>query len=148
MFSLRFSGRSEGQQVSHSCYEADRGSMIMTDMLKKLRAYYYFIKKQQRHKLAFGVHPVRAVLIETTDEARGRKLMELANHPLVCGPNKRAGLFWFTISPLFTERKQGSDLATYLLRPEIIFDSIWALPDRSLHSLTDAENSAVASHGR
>jgi len=35
---------------------------------------------------AFGIHPVRAVLVETTDEARGRKLMELANHPLVCGP--------------------------------------------------------------
>ncbi len=140
MFSLRFADRPEGQQLSHFFYEADRGSMIMTDMIKKLRAYYYFIKKQQRHKLAFGIHPVRAVLIETTDETRGRKLMELANHPLVCGPNKRAGLFWFTISPLFTERKQGNNLATYLARPEVIFDSIWALPDSSLHSLADAEN--------
>src|SRR5260221_4431883 len=140
MFSLRFTDRPDGQQLSHFFYEADRGSMIMTDMLKKLRAYYYFIKKQQRHKLAFGVHPVRAVLVETTDEARGRKLMELANHPLVCGPNKRAGLFWFTISPLFTERNQGNNLATYLARPEVIFDSIWALPDSSLHSLADAEN--------
>ena len=49
----------------------------MTDMLRKLRAYYQFVKRQQR-RTAFGVHPIRAVLIETTDEARGKKLIELA----------------------------------------------------------------------
>ena len=50
-------------------------------MLKKFRAYYHFIKKQQRHKEAFGIHPIRAVLVETTDEARARRLMELATIP-------------------------------------------------------------------
>ena len=127
LFSLRFTARN---QSAHFFYEADRGSMNATDMLQKLRAYFHFIKRQQKHQEAFGIHPIRAVLIETPDEARGRKLMELVNHPLVCGPNKRAGLFWFTISSLFAQRQNGSELATYLLRPEIILDSIWALPDR------------------
>jgi len=40
---------------------------------------------------------MRAVLVETTDEARGQKLMQLVNHPLVSGPGKRAGLFWFSL---------------------------------------------------
>jgi len=29
--------------------------------------------------------------------------MELVNHPLVCGPARRAGLFWFTITPQSTD---------------------------------------------
>jgi hypothetical protein len=73
----------------------------MADMLKKFRAYYHFIKRQQKHKEAFGVHPIRAVLVETTDEPRARKLMELAQHPAVIGDGKRSSLFWFAISPLF-----------------------------------------------
>ena len=77
LFTLRFTDRPEGRQLAHFCYEADRGSMVMTDMLRKFRSYYYFIKKQQKHREAFGVHPIRAVLVETTDEARGKKLMEL-----------------------------------------------------------------------
>jgi hypothetical protein len=77
--------------------------MTTTDMLKKLRAYFHMIKRQQRHKEFFGIHPVRAVLIETPDEPRARRLMELVNHPLVCGSAKRAGLFWFTVSSLFAD---------------------------------------------
>ena len=76
--------------------------------------------------------------------------MELANHPLVCGANKRAGLFWFTVSPLFTDpssaahgKTLGRALPHYLGQPEIVLDSIWALPDRTMHSLGDAENSPV-----
>jgi hypothetical protein len=65
----------------HFFYEADRGSMVMTDMLKKFRGHYHLVKKQQRHREAVGVHPIRAVLVETTDTARGQKLMELVNHP-------------------------------------------------------------------
>jgi hypothetical protein len=139
LFTLRFHNR---QEVAHFCYEADRGTMNATDMLQKLRAYVHFIKRQQKHKEAFGVHPIRAVLIETTDEQRAQRLMELVHHPLVCGPNKRAGLFWFTISPVFTDRRGA--LAAYLVHPEFILDSIWALPDRSLHRLTDPENSTPA----
>src|SRR5205085_2389048 len=113
----------------------------MTDMFKKFRGYYHFIKKQQKHREAFGVHPVRAVLVETIDEARGKRLMELATHPLVCGTSKRSGLFWFTISPLFTDSADGSSLPRYLAEPDLILDSVWALPDRTKHSLPDGENS-------
>jgi hypothetical protein len=149
LFTLRFPDRPENEQLVHFCYEADRGTMVTTDMLKKMRAYYHFIKKEQKHKEAFGVHPIRAVLIETTDESRGNKLMELVSHPLVAGPQKRAGLFWFSISPLFTDPAEGSPpgsipgqaLPRYLDHPEGIFDSIWALPDRTMHALGDAENS-------
>jgi hypothetical protein len=49
LFTLRFANRAEGQQLAHFCYEADRGSMVMTDMLKKFRGYYHLIKKQQKH---------------------------------------------------------------------------------------------------
>jgi hypothetical protein len=141
LFTLRFSKRPGDEQLAHFCYEADRGSMVMTDMLKKFRGYYHFIKKQQKHRSAFGVHPIRAVIVETTDEARGKKFMELAGHPLVAGPGKRAGLFWFSISPLFTDPGADSPIPRYLNQPELIFELIWALPDRSLHTLGDTENS-------
>ena len=139
LFSLRFA---DGR-MSHFCYEADRGTMPSADMLKKLRAYYHFIKRQQKHKEAFGVHPIRAVLIETTDEPRAQKLMALAEDSGVIGTGKRSSLFWFIISPLFTSQADGGNsirLAAYLVGPAIIFDQIWALPDLSLHSLCDCEN--------
>jgi len=117
--------------------------MVLTDMLRKFRGYTHFIKKQQRHKEAFGVHPVRAVLVETTDEARGRRLMELVNHPLVSGPAKRAGLFWFTISPLFTYPIEGSAVPRYLSQPKLVLDPIWVLSDRSMRALGDSENSSA-----
>src|SRR5437867_4373252 len=92
LFSVRFLDRSRDRQLVHFCYEADRGSMPMADMLKKLRAYYHFIKRLQKHREKFGVHPIRAVLIETTDESRARKLMELVEEPIVIGANKRSAL--------------------------------------------------------
>jgi hypothetical protein len=147
MFSLRIAGRAPHDQPSHFCYEADRGSMPMADMLKKFRAYYHFIKRQQLHTKAFGVHPIRAVLIETTTESRARKLMELAQHPAVIGTGKRTALFWFIISPLFTTPAEGGDDqsgAPYLSRPEIVLDPFWALPDLTMHSLPDSENSPPA----
>jgi len=140
LFTLRFANRQAGEQMVHYCYEADRGTMTLTDMLKKFRGYHHFIKRQQLHRDAFGVHPIRAVLVETTDEERGRKLMDLVTHPLVSGATKRSGLFWFTISPVFTEAKDGAELPPYLDRPEVILDAVWALPDRTMHALGDAEN--------
>lgn len=142
LFSLRFPNRPAEQQISHFCYEADRGSMPMADLLKKMRAYYHFIKRQQKHREAFGVHPIRAVLIETTTEARARKLMQLAEHPAVIGAGKRSALFWFAISPLFTApaESNGEYLPTYLLHPEVIMDRLWALPDLTMHGLADIEN--------
>jgi hypothetical protein len=143
LFTLRVADPGGGRLV-HFCYEADRGTMTTTDMLKKFRGYFHFIKKQQKHREAFGVHPIRAVLVETTDEARGQKLMQLVNHPLVSGPGKRAGLFWFSISPLFADPTEGSPIPRCLTEPEVIFGPIWALPDRSLHALSDAENTHSA----
>lgn len=145
LFTLRFAERQGDQQLVHFLYEADRGTMTTTDLMKKLRAYWHLIKKQQRHQEAFGIHPVRAVLIETTTENRGGQLMDLVGHPLVAGPAKRAGLFWFTISPLFTGEKDGQvpQPGRYLDRPEIVLSDIWALPDRTMHGLSDEENAPV-----
>lgn len=116
----------------------------MADMLKKLRAYYHFVKRQQKHKDAFGVHPVRAVLIETMDEPRARSLMELAQHYGVIGQGQRASLFWFAISPLF-QRRDWQGLNTnppplYLEEPQTVLQPLWATPDAELHALSDLEN--------
>lgn len=62
--------------------------------------------------------------------------MELVGHPLVAGPGKRAGLFWFSILPLFTNPTADSHFPIYLDRPESSFEPIWALPDHSLHALS------------
>jgi hypothetical protein len=144
LFALGLSKATAGQRQAHFFYEADRGTMNTTDMLKKLRGYYHFIKKQQRHREAFGIHPIRAVLVETNTEGRARRLMELVHHPLLCGRDKRAGLFWFTISTLFTDlQSAGGDQLRpqHLANPEVLFGPIWALPDGSLHRLEDSENS-------
>jgi hypothetical protein len=142
LLTLRFLDRPEEFQLAHFFYEADRGTMNSTDMLKKLRAYYHLVKRQQRHKEAFGIHPIRAVLIETRDESRATRLMQLVHHPLVCGGGKRAGLFWFTISSLFADSSSDAKcvrpLPDYLVK--VVFDPIWALPDRSMHALGDREN--------
>jgi hypothetical protein len=144
LFSLALTEGNQNPRQAHFFYEADRGTMNTTDMLKKLRAYYYLIKKQQRHREAFGIHPIRAVLVETTCETRARRLMELVHHPLLCGREKRAGLFWFTISSLFTELATSAAgdhrLPQHLAAPELLFGPIWALPDGSLHRLRDPEN--------
>lgn len=115
---------------------------------KKFRGYYHFVKRQQKHKDAFGVHPIRAVLVETTSETHARKLMELAQHPAVVGASNRSGLYWFTIFPLFVEpaasKSANRALPSYLDRPAIVLNPIWVLPDQSLHALGDAESSARA----
>jgi hypothetical protein len=135
LFTLGFAGG----RLAHFCYEADRGSMPLADMMKKFRAYRAYIK-QQRHKEAFGVHPIRAVLVETTDEGRARKLMQLSQHPAVIGSSKHSALFWFAISPLFVVPSENQGIATYLLRADVIFDQLWAQPDMTLHRLSDSEN--------
>jgi DNA-binding HxlR family transcriptional regulator len=150
LFTLRFNDRPEAPRLAHFFYEADRGTMVMADMLKKLRAYYHLIKRLQKHRESFGIHPVRAVLIETTGEARARRLMELARHPLVSGTSKRTSLFWFTISPLFAdsvptqEGRAAPALGRYLVQPTLVLDRIWALPDRRLQSLGDVNNTPAS----
>jgi hypothetical protein len=143
LFTLQFHGRPSDQQLVHFCYEADRGSMPMADMLKKLRAYYHFIKRLQKHREKFGVHPIRAVLVETANESRARKLMELVEEPIVIGSSKRSGLFWFVISPIFSNAADspvGKQVANYLTRPEFVLDPLWATSDMALHSLADISN--------
>ena len=66
----------------------------------EFRAYYHFIKRRQKDKAAFGVHSIRAVLVETTVENRAQKLMEVCEHPAVVGASKGCALFWFAVSPL------------------------------------------------
>lgn len=143
IFTLHFPALPEGQQDFHFAYEADRGTMPPADMLRKFRAYYYFVKKHRKHIEAFGIHPIRAVLVEAPDEQRALKLMEIAGNPLVSGPNKRAGLFWFTISELFTApvEQGGRKLPKYLVQPDVVFDREWALPDFTKLALGDVENS-------
>jgi hypothetical protein len=146
MFSLRFPRRPGAQQFSHFCYEADRATMPMADMLKKFRAYHQFIKRQQRHKEAFGVHPIRSVLVETSTETRARRLMELVNDPLVSGKGRRVGLFWFTISELLSAPLSGStglQEPTYLYEPGLIVKNVCLLLDASLNVSVDAENSNI-----
>jgi hypothetical protein len=41
MFTPRFTDRPQDAQLVHFFYEADRGSIVMTDMLKKFRAYHH-----------------------------------------------------------------------------------------------------------
>ncbi len=67
--------------------------------------------------------------------------MELVSHPLVSGPAKRTGLFWFTISPLFTDPADGTVYPRHLNQPELVLDSIWALPGSGMRALSDPENS-------
>lgn len=143
IFTLRFPRRPAGAQEMHFAYEADRGTMPAADMLRKFRAYYYFVKKHKKHIEAFDIHPIRAVLVETPTESRAMKLMEIAGHPLVSGPNKRAGLFWHTISGLFNAvvEHEGRQIPKYLMEPAVVFDREWALPDFTKLSLLDGENS-------
>src|SRR5260221_2090763 len=128
--------------------------MPMADMMKKLRAYFHFIKRQQKHKEAFGVHPIRAVLIETTDEPRARKLMDLAQHPAVIGGGKRSSLFWVVISPLLAvpDVQRGRPIPPYLTRPAMILDRRLATPDMvpqspnyAEHLMEDAASETVSS---
>jgi hypothetical protein len=142
LFSLRFPRRAAAQQFAHFCFEADRGTMPMAEMLKKFRAYHFFVKRYQKHKEAFGVHPIRSVLIETPTETRARRLMELVNDPFVSGNGKRVGLFWFTISDLLNQPlRESSGRKAYLDEPGLIIQKIWALPDATMHAIIDGENS-------
>jgi len=134
LFTLRFADRSD---PVHFFYEADRGSMPLADMMKKFRAYRAFIKRGL-HKEAFGVHPIRAVLIETTDEPRARKLMDVVQSPSVLGTTRQSALFWLAISPLFTSSTNSSGLL-YLTSPGIVLERLWALPERSLRSFADKD---------
>jgi hypothetical protein len=89
---------------------------------------------------AFGIHPVRAVLFETTNEARHRKLIKLTNRSLVTGPNKRFGLLWSTISTLLTGDLTHISKPLERLAPQVSVMTVplWLHPAASLGNLPTA----------
>ncbi|MDQ3818045.1 MAG: replication-relaxation family protein [Acidobacteriota bacterium] len=140
-FSLYYPNQPEGKQWASFIYEADRKTTNVTRHNRKLRAHFQFIVKQKLHELTYGIKRIRAVLIETLDDAWAEHLRQAAADYEVSGP-KPSPLFWFTTSRLFTQPQvsgvgEGS-LPTYLTHPEIIFQPIWATPaDERAYSLLD-----------
>lgn len=101
----------------------------------------YFIVKKKLHELTYGIKRVRAVLIETLDDAWAETLRNAAGECSVSG-NKPSPLFWFTTSRLFTVTNQGRagerSQPAYLSNPEIILQQIWATSaGNQLYSLLD-----------
>ena len=146
IFNLKFLDRPEGQNLARFLYEADRGTLPTPDMKMKLRAHFHFVVKQKRRQQYYGVHPIRAVLVETTHETWGKTLLEAASDPMVRGAEP-SPLLWFTVSPLLTEEREITESSTirkaprYRIEPEPILKPNWALASaRSLHSLLDVEN--------
>jgi len=80
-------------------YEADRGSMNSTDMLKKLEPDQSFRQRQQRHKESFAF--TRSALCSLRQPREPRQTAYAAcESPLVCGNGKRADVLvhichWF-----------------------------------------------------
>jgi hypothetical protein len=144
-FTLRFQDRSGDEQDQHFFYERDRKTT--TDrkrIVKKLRAHFHYVVKQQSHRTDYGIKSIRAVLVETPDDEWALRLRESAAHPLVSGP-KPSPLFWFTPSRLFelgpdkTQAQQYKKRKDFFLScPEIIFHRVWATSaDATLYSLRD-----------
>lgn len=136
-FTLRFPN-DEGREPMHFFYEADRHRTDTNKYNRKLRAHFHFaVKQKHRLKESYGLNRIRAVLTETIDDEWAERLRSAANHPTVSG-SKPSPLFWFTTSRLFTQDYVSEKGArpTYLVKPEIVFASIWATPvDDTLHSL-------------
>jgi hypothetical protein len=142
-FTLYVQGAPSGEQFRNYFYEADRKNTSTTKHNRKLRAHFHYIVKQRLHQLRYGIDRVRAVLIETLDDAWAEQLRQAAEHPGVSG-DKPSPLFWFTTSRLFTEQievqegKHTKLIPRFLLNPEIIFQRIWAPPaQQQLFSLFD-----------
>jgi len=79
-----------GEKVEHFCLEADRGTMSVFAMRKKLLGYIQLYRKNL-HRSYFGVPHFRVLLITNTPYRRD-KLREILGHLGYC-PN----MFWFTI---------------------------------------------------
>lgn len=139
-FSLYYPYKPADQQWAHFFYEADRKTTSTTKHNRKLRAHFYFIVKKKLHELTYGIKRVRAVLIETLDDAWAETLRSAAGDYAVSG-NKPSPLFWFTTSRLFTQptgREGDKSHPAYLTHPEIILQQIWATPEGPrLYSLLD-----------
>ena len=119
---LRFPTAAPGQQLSRFFYEADRGTTSTARFRAKLEAYLSFFLSG-RYREQYGAERVRAILIETINEARRQQLMAVAAD--LAGAEPLASmLFWFATS--------GS------LRKQSGFAAAWSTPsDVRLRSLLD-----------
>jgi len=129
-FSLELPRSPEGERRANFFYEADRSTTSSETFRNKLRAYFHYIAREQRHRAAYGINRVRAVLIETLNRPRANQLHGVARHPAVIGP-KPSPLFWFTLSELLTRKEavagkgDSERLPRYLVRPEAVMERIW-----------------------
>jgi hypothetical protein len=127
----------ENAEPLHFFYEADRHRTDTNKYNRKLRAHFHFaVKNKEQLRDKYGLNRIRAVLTETVDDVWAERLRHAANHVTVSG-SKPSSLFWFTTSRLFTEpSKSHPTLPTHLVRPEIVFQPIWASPvNDTLHGL-------------
>jgi hypothetical protein len=141
-FTLSFPNNAEREPL-HFFYEADRHRTNTHKYNKKLRAHFHFIVKQRRLPQSYGIHRIRAVLTETTDDEWAERLRQAAKQSSVSGP-KPSALFWFTTSRFFVQETPAAEgppartLPTYLQEPDIVFRKIWASPVNDVfHSLLD-----------
>lgn len=138
-FTLRFP--EDDREPLNFFYEADRHRTNAHKYNKKLRAHFHFIVKEKRHQQIYSINRIKAVLTETIDDEWAERLRQAAGHVIVSG-NTPSPLFWFTTSRLFTEEQNVSGISralpTYLHRPDIVLQKIWASPvNDTLHSLID-----------
>ena len=101
-FVLKFPNAPDGQQRSHFFYEADRNTTSRTRFKLKLIAYIQFFL-QGLFTEKYGARKVRAVLTETTSNARMVLLKETAAELAEREP-LAAPLFWFTTTELLREK--------------------------------------------
>jgi len=152
-FGLRFHHRPTGAQDDYFLYERERKTT--TDrkrIVRKFRSHFHYIVKTRQHQTDYGIKSIRAVLVETPDEAWAERLREKAAHPLVCGP-KPSPLFWFVPSTTFTtapapiidpdgidldDGSAAKPLPRFLTDPSVIFERIWkAAGERALRTLAN-----------
>ncbi len=122
-FTLRFPLEPEDRSRAHFFYEADRKTTNTTKFRRKLRAHWEFIVGQRKHQTKYGIHRIRAVLVETLDASWAQQLRNAARDGGVSG-NQPSPLFWFTTSE-FAD-------------PAMILKPVWASPvNDQLLSLAD-----------
>ena len=109
--------------------EIDRNTTNSTDFTRKLRAYYQFVVEQKKHREAYGVPHIRAVLTETVNQAAANRLGRAATHPSI-KPGEPSRLFWFTHAELIakTHKVRDRNIPLFILQPAVIFTGVWRNP--------------------
>ncbi len=157
-FTLRYPEKSGEDEYIHYFYEADRATENTTRFNRKLRAHFYYIVKQKKHREKYGVNRIRAVLIETVSNSWADTLYYGAQSQIVSGAAPTP-LFWFTSSEIYahlvtsartrkdgTAYKQARPVPYYLEHPEsLMFEKWFSSPalDRKLLSLFELSHFKV-----